>query len=135
MLSVLRMALPAQHDLGHAVRSRVAATLHGCTEEDRHAVELVTAELFANAVDAGSEEVIVEVGDGHACVVIRVSNKGAPIRPYIPAVGMSGQRGRGLQIVRSIGLTRLLHDEGVTMVEVEVPLQGGRAVAPESLGD
>ena len=134
MLSVLRMALPAKHFLGREARTRVTDTLQGCTDEDRHVVERVTAELFANAVEAGSSEVVVEVEAGHNCIRIRVSNVGAPFNPRSPGTPET-QRGRGLQIVQAVGTVRVVHDEGTTSVEVDVPLASGRATPHETLGD
>lgn len=124
---------------------RVARRIVLAALEDNHTnsdeiadVELVTAELVTNAVEAstcnGCVQLSLELCDDD--LRLSVANQGLEFeRPVVTSGRPSDLRGRGLSIVNAIGDLTVQHDDGTTTVSVDVPLSRKDTSANRVAGD
>ena len=122
----IRLELECDHREGAVARrvTRAALSGNGPDEAQLCDVELVTSELFSNAVKASNRDDAVSVGVvlDDAGVVVSVSNRGEACALRSERATLADMGGRGLEIARSVGQTKVCHDRGMTTVTVVIPI-------------
>lgn len=89
---------------------------------------LVVSELCTNAIQAtadGPDPIVVRVDLTHEAVAVEVANVGASflVLPVSPQPSAEAERGRGLDIVRSLAdAVTLHHKDGRSIVRAVIPL-------------
>ena len=104
--------------------ARAALIGDGADETEVSDVELVTSELFANAVTASTHHasVSIDIMLNESSVLISVTNQGDAFELRSARAGIDAVGGRGLEIARALGDTHVSHDHGRTTVTVEIVL-------------
>jgi anti-sigma regulatory factor (Ser/Thr protein kinase) len=106
--TLLELAVPARFQQVGALRRATDAFLQESTDDrTRHTLLLVVSELCTNAIEALQNtraELTLRVRDLPACVVVEVEDGGPGFGSVIgrESVDLDAERGRGLQVVRSL---------------------------------
>lgn len=122
----IRLELASDQREGAVARrvARAALSADGPDEAELRDVELVTAELFSNAVKASNigDGVSIGVTLNDTSVLVSVSNRGEAFELHSERATLADVGGRGLEIARAIGDTQVRHDHGLTTVTVAIGL-------------
>lgn len=128
-----RLRLTSDQREGAVARrvARAALVGDGADEAEVSDVELVTSELFSNAVKASNDDtdVSVDVTLDDSSVLVSVSNQGDEFELVRDRAEVTGIGGRGLEIARAVGDTKVSHDHGLTTVSVAIPLTNDSSVS------